>query len=114
MDNTRGCACDVYCFGKVMLEMVTGRLGISSGAVGEKWLEGILSRISIYDMELVASILDPSLIVDLDLLEEVWGFSITAKACLNPIPSWWPLMRNVLKALENPLKAVLIGPYIYI
>ncbi|XP_059653816.1 probable LRR receptor-like serine/threonine-protein kinase At2g16250 [Cornus florida] len=105
---TATCAYDVYCFGKVLLELVTGRLGISasSDAAMKDMLEGILPYISIYDKELVMNILDRSLIIDDDLLEEVWAMAIVARSCLNPKPSRRPLMRYILKALENPLKVV--------
>ncbi|CAI9765510.1 unnamed protein product [Fraxinus pennsylvanica] len=101
------CAYDVYCFGKVLLELVTGKLGISSSTnATTEWLEATLPYISIYDKELVANIVDPSLIIDEDLLEEVWAMAIVAKSCLNPKPTRRPLMRYILKALENPLKVV--------
>ncbi|GMP47592.1 hypothetical protein CsSME_00015255 [Camellia sinensis var. sinensis] len=102
------CAYDVYCFGKVLLELVTGKLGISasSEAKMKDWLEETLPYISIYDKELVTNIVDPSLIVDEDLLEEVWAMAIVARSCLNPKPSRRPLMRYILKALESPLKVV--------
>ncbi|XP_047941660.1 probable LRR receptor-like serine/threonine-protein kinase At2g16250 [Salvia hispanica] len=102
------CAYDVYCFGKVLLELVTGKLGISSSsdAAMKDWLEMTLPYISIYDKELVTNILDPSLIIDEDLLEEVWAMAIVARSCLNPKPTRRPLMRYILKALENPLKVV--------
>ncbi|GMP37909.1 hypothetical protein CsSME_00009386 [Camellia sinensis var. sinensis] len=72
----------------------------------KEWLEATLPCISIYDKELVTNILDPSLIIDEDLLEEVWAMAIVARSCLNPKPSRRPLMRYILKALENPLKVV--------
>ncbi|KAK6143467.1 hypothetical protein DH2020_023815 [Rehmannia glutinosa] len=102
------CAYDVYCFGKVLLELVTGKLGISSSndAATKEWLESTLPYISIYDKELVTNIVDPSLIIDEDLLEEVWAMAIVARSCLNPKPTRRPLMRYILKALENPLKVV--------
>ncbi|MCD7463117.1 hypothetical protein HAX54_049990 [Datura stramonium] len=102
------CAYDVYCFGKVLLELVTGKLGISasSDATMKEWLDKTLPCISIYDKELVTNIVDPSLIIDEDLLEEVWAVSIIARSCLNPKPLRRPLMRYVLKALENPWKVV--------
>lgn len=69
-------------------------------------MESILPYISLYDKELVTKIMDPSLIVDEDLLEEVWAMAVIAKSCLNPKPSKRPLMRYILKALENPTKIV--------
>lgn len=72
----------------------------------KEWLEATLPYISIYDKELVTNILDPSLIIDEDLLEEVWAMAIVARSCLNPKPTRRPLMRYILKALENPLKVV--------
>ncbi|KAH6767179.1 Leucine-rich repeat protein kinase family protein [Perilla frutescens var. hirtella] len=102
------CAYDVYCFGKVLLELVTGKLGFSSpaNATMKEWLEATLPYISIYDKELVTNIVDPSLMIDEDLLEEVWAMAIVARSCLNPRSTRRPLMRYILKALENPLKVV--------
>ncbi|KAD3066501.1 hypothetical protein R6Q59_019281 [Mikania micrantha] len=105
---TATCAYDVYCFGKVLLELVTGKMGISASndPSTKELLEGILPYINIYDKELVTNIVDPSLIIDEDLLEEVWAMAVVARSCLNPKPTRRPLMRYVLKALENPLKVV--------
>ncbi|KAJ8767247.1 hypothetical protein K2173_013644 [Erythroxylum novogranatense] len=105
---TTTCAYDVYCFGKILLELVTGKLGISSSSDIQlkDWLDQILPYISIYDKEMVTKIIDPSLIIDEDLLEEVWAMAIVARSCLNPKPSRRPFMRYILKALENPLKVV--------
>ncbi|CAA0827657.1 Probable LRR receptor-like serine/threonine-protein kinase [Striga hermonthica] len=98
------CAYDVYCFGKVLLELVTGKLGPDSST--KDWLDSTLRHISIYDKDLVTDILDPTLMIDEDLLEEVWAMAIVARSCLNPKPNRRPLMRYILKALENPLKVV--------
>lgn len=105
---TPTCAYDVYCFGKVLLELVSGKLGISGSTdpSTDAWLEWALAFINVYDRESISKIVDPSLIVDEDLMEEVWAMSIVAKSCLNPKPSKRPLMRYILKALENPLKVV--------
>ncbi|KAF4346917.1 hypothetical protein CsatB_008726 [Cannabis sativa] len=102
------CTQDVYSFGKVLLELVTGKLGISKtdDATTKDWLDNTVRNISMYDKELINKILDPSLIVDEDLLEEVWAMAIVARSCLNPKPSKRPLMKHILKALENPLKVV--------
>ncbi|KAM7251487.1 hypothetical protein ACFE04_023370 [Oxalis oulophora] len=103
---TTTCSYDVYCFGKVLLGLVTGKIDITSEAQTKEWFDQTLQYISIYDKELVTKIVDPSLIVDEDLLEEVWAMAIVAKSCLNPKPSRRPLMKYILKALENPLKVV--------
>ncbi|EPS61597.1 hypothetical protein M569_13196, partial [Genlisea aurea] len=101
------CAYDVYCFGKVLLELVTGKIGLSSSSDShQEFLESTLPHISIYDKDSVTNIVDPSLIIDEDLLEEVWAMAIVARSCLNPKPVRRPLMRYILKALENPLKVV--------
>lgn len=81
-------------------------MSASSDSQVKEWVDQTLPYISIYDKELVTKILDPSLIVDEDLLEEVWAMAIIARSCLNPKPSRRPLMRYILKALENPLKVV--------
>ncbi|WOH03651.1 hypothetical protein DCAR_0623050 [Daucus carota subsp. sativus] len=105
---TTTCAYDVYCFGKVLLELVTGNMGLSASSEGnmKELLEETLRYISIYDKELLTNIIDPSLIIDEDLLEEVWAMAIVARSCLNPRPAKRPLARYILKALENPLKVV--------
>ncbi|MED6184638.1 hypothetical protein PIB30_049455 [Stylosanthes scabra] len=102
------CSQDVYCFGKVLLELITGNIGFSNSddAATKEWLEHTLSYISIYNKDQVSKIVDPNLIVDDDLLEEVWAMAIVARSCLNHKPSKRPPMRYVLKALENPVKVV--------
>ncbi|KAK8623335.1 hypothetical protein V6N13_118222 [Hibiscus sabdariffa] len=72
----------------------------------KEWLEQTLPCISTYEKELVTKIMDPSLIVDEDLLEEVWAMTIVARSCLNPKSTKRPSMKHILKALENPLKVV--------
>ncbi|WVZ60340.1 hypothetical protein U9M48_010381 [Paspalum notatum var. saurae] len=102
------CPYDVYCFGKVLLELVTGRLGISASndAATSEWLDTTLRYVNIYEKELMSKIIDPTLIIDEDHLEEVWAMAIVAKSCLNPRSSKRPPMKYILKALENPLKVV--------
>ncbi|KAJ9135519.1 hypothetical protein P3X46_032697 [Hevea brasiliensis] len=106
---TATCAYDIYCLGEYYLSLlVTGKVGMSASSEAQlkEWLEQTLPYISIYDKELVTKIVDPSLIIDEDLLEEVWAMAIVARSCLNPKPSRRPLMVYILKALENPFKVV--------
>ncbi|XP_047062882.1 probable LRR receptor-like serine/threonine-protein kinase At2g16250 [Lolium rigidum] len=102
---------DVYCFGKVILELVTGNFGVSgsNNAGSEEWLANTTNRISVNDKDSITNIIDPLLIVDEDHLEEVWAVAIVAKTCLNSKPSRRPSARYVLKALENPLRVVRAG-----
>ncbi|TKV91088.1 hypothetical protein SEVIR_9G072400v4 [Setaria viridis] len=110
--NTSGppasCTYDVYCFGKVLIELITGNLGVSGSndSDSDEWLARTLGYIDANDKEGVSGIVDPSLVVDEDHLEEVWAVAIIAKTCLNPKPTRRPLARYVLKALENPLTVV--------
>ncbi|CAN0905827.1 Probable LRR receptor-like serine/threonine-protein kinase At2g16250 [Linum grandiflorum] len=106
--TTTTCSYDVYCFGKVLLELITGKVGVSKleDAQTREWVDDMLGYISIYDKELVSKIVDSSMMVDEDLLEEVWAMAIIARSCLNPKPSKRPPMKYILRALENPLKVV--------
>ncbi|CAI9116743.1 OLC1v1017975C1 [Oldenlandia corymbosa var. corymbosa] len=96
-------AYDVYCFGKILLGLVTGKLSDDNS---DDELENLLSDVNVYEKELVSKIVDQSLIVDDDLLEEIWAVTIVAKSCLNPKPSRRPQMRHILRALENPFRVV--------
>lgn len=100
---------DVYSFGEVLMELVSGKLGISGTKTdpeSEAWLEWALPLINVHDKESLPKLVDPSLIVDEDLLGEVWAIAIIARACLHTKPHKRPSMRHVLKALENPHKVV--------
>jgi hypothetical protein len=92
----------------VLLELITGNFVVigPNDTDSEEWLASTLDYIETHDKESISNIVDPSLIVDEDHLEEVWAVSIVAKACLNPKPSRRPLARYILKALENPLRVV--------
>ena len=105
------CSYDVLCFGKVLLELVTGNFGISGSndAASEEWLASTLSKINGGDKASITSIIDPLLVVDEDHQEEVWAVAIIAKTCLSAKPSRRPSARHVLRALESPLRVVRQG-----
>ncbi|CAL5067184.1 unnamed protein product [Urochloa decumbens] len=100
------CSYDVLCFGKVLLELVTGNFGISGSndAASEEWLASTLAQINGGDKASIVGIIDPLLVVDEDHQEEVWAVAIIAKTCLSAKPSRRPSARHVLKALESPLR----------
>ncbi|XP_071710176.1 probable LRR receptor-like serine/threonine-protein kinase At2g16250 [Rutidosis leptorrhynchoides] len=102
------CAYDVYCFGKVLLELVTGKLGISDpeDTSMKEWVDHTLTLINNYDKESISKIIDQSLVIDEDLMDEVWAVAIVAKSCLNPKPGKRPQMAHILKALENPFRVI--------
>ncbi|KAJ1287664.1 hypothetical protein BS78_02G028300 [Paspalum vaginatum] len=108
------CSYDVLCFGKVLLDLVTGNLGISvpNAAASEEsaeWLTNTLNHINGGDKASISDIIDPLLVVDEDHLEEVWAVAVIAKACLGSKPSRRPSARHVLRALESPLRVVRQG-----
>ncbi|XP_066396698.1 probable LRR receptor-like serine/threonine-protein kinase At2g16250 [Miscanthus floridulus] len=105
------CSYDVLCFGKVLLELVTGNIGISGSndAASEEWLSNTLNHINSGDRASIAGIIDALLLVDEDHLEEVWAVAIIAKTCLSAKPSRRPTARYVLRALESPLHVVRQG-----
>ena len=105
------CSYDVLCFGKVLLELVTGNFGISGSndAASEEWLANTLSKINGGDKASITSIIDPLLVVDEDHQEEVWAVAIIAKTYLSAKPSRRPSARHVLRALESPLRVVRQG-----
>lgn len=104
--STATCTYDIHCFGKVLLELVTGKLGLSGSMdpIATEFIDHTLQQISTYDKETITKLVDPSLILDEDLTQEAWAVMVIAKSCLNPMPSRRPVARYVLKALENPLK----------
>ncbi|XP_071903798.1 uncharacterized protein [Coffea arabica] len=107
------CAYDIYCFGKVLLELVTGHPGFDDHNVSSinGWMDKVLCYINTYDKELFVNIVDPSLVVDQDLLTEVWAAAVVAKACLNPQHSKRPQMLHIVEALKDP-KSVRFSTYV--
>ncbi|XP_027073187.1 uncharacterized protein [Coffea arabica] len=83
---------DVYCFGKILLELVTSKLGASAAndsITKEKdWMEKTLRYV----------------VVSKDKkqhLTEVWAVAFIAKACVHHKPSKRPQMSEILEALKR-------------
>lgn len=102
--GTTGRAKDVYDFGKLLLEILSGNCGISERCDlhTDSWVEWAVSIINVCDKEGLYQLLDPSLIVAGDFLDEAMVMAVVAKACLNMKVSKRPKMRHALKALKNP------------
>ncbi|KAE8008489.1 hypothetical protein FH972_004995 [Carpinus fangiana] len=65
--------------------------------------------IGIYDKELVTKIVDPSLIIDEDLLEEVWAMAVVARLSGTKIPGRQGLELHLLEGLG--INAALFGSW---
>ncbi|CDP11919.1 unnamed protein product [Coffea canephora] len=93
----------VYSFGKVLLELVTGKLGISAtdDSTTNGWMADVLSNILPDNAELIINIVDSSLAMAKHVLAHVWAVSFIAKACVSPESSKRPKMPQILLALEH-------------
>ncbi|XP_071923289.1 probable serine/threonine-protein kinase PBL18 [Coffea arabica] len=102
-DSYASCAYDVYSFGKVLLELVTGKLGLTAtdDSALNGWMENVLSYILPDDVEVVVNIIDSSLVRAKHLLAQAWAVSFIAKACLSPESSERPRMAQIHLALEH-------------
>ncbi|KAI5660962.1 hypothetical protein M9H77_20285 [Catharanthus roseus] len=95
MSNDATCGYDVYCFGKVLLEMVTGELGVAD----DSSIKNELMNNNPLNFERIIATATADLHGQVG--EKVRAMAMIAKGCLNPQPSWRPSMPYVLMALEN-------------
>ncbi|KAI5079422.1 hypothetical protein GOP47_0004901 [Adiantum capillus-veneris] len=102
-DRSKGSK-DVYDFGKLLLELLSGNCGITERRdfQTDSWVEWAVSLIHVHDKEALYQLLDPSLVVCGDFLDEAMVMAVVAKACLSSKVSKRPNMRHALKALRNP------------
>ncbi|XP_027094796.2 uncharacterized protein [Coffea arabica] len=102
-ESHTSCSNDVYNFGKVLLELVTGKLGLSAtdDSTTNGWMANVLSYILPDNAELIMNIIDSSLVMAKHVLAQVWAVSFIAKACLSPESSKRPQMAQILLALEH-------------
>lgn len=96
---------DVYAFGVVLLELVSGRKPVSSG--GPKGQESIVMWAnSIVQGGKLTELVDPSLPTDGDNAGEMERMALAAALCIRRAPQGRPSIANVLKLLDGDSDAV--------
>ncbi|XP_022734863.1 receptor protein kinase-like protein ZAR1 [Durio zibethinus] len=86
---------DVYSFGVILLEMITGRIGTSEMDLVH-WIQ-----LCIEEKKPLLDVLDPYLAPDVDKDEEVIAVLKITMACVHSSPERRPIMRHVSDALEK-------------
>lgn len=95
---------DVYCFGKVLLDLISGLniSGSSGDPFAESWMLKALPLIGLQTKDSFLELTDASMILEEDLANEVLAVAILAKACLDPRCLQSLSMITVLNFLRNP------------
>ncbi|XP_030956305.1 receptor protein kinase-like protein ZAR1 [Quercus lobata] len=91
---------DIYSYGVILLEMITGRLPIVQVGTSEmdlvQWIQ-----LCIEEKKPLSDVLDPYLAEDADQEEEIIAVLKIAIACVHSSPDRRPAMRHVYDALDR-------------
>lgn len=91
---------DVYSYGVILLEMITGRTPVVHVGSSEMDLVHWI-QLCIEEKKPLADVLDPYLVPDADKEEEIIAVLKIAMACVHSSPERRPTMRHISDALDR-------------
>lgn len=91
---------DVYSYGVILLEMITGRTPVVEVGTSEMGLVNWI-QLCIEEKKPLGDVLDPYLAEDADKEEEIIAVLKVAMACIQSSPERRPSMRHISDALER-------------